>query len=128
MTCIVGLVTGGGVLIAGDSAGAAGHHIEIRKDPKAFVVGAMAIGFTSSFRMGQALMFGWTPPKRHSDIDVFEWMCTDVVDAIRRRLGDAGVRRSESGVEVGGSRPRHRCTSIQRCRCRYGASAGSTRT
>lgn len=102
MTCIVGIKHDGGVWIGGDSAGSAGHSIAIRADPKVFRVGPAVIGFTSSFRMGQALMFGWTVPKRHGDVDLFEWMCTDFIDAVRARLASAGFRRRENEEESGG--------------------------
>lgn len=103
MTCIVGLVEDGDVWIGGDSAGAAGHYLVNRVDPKVFRVGELLIGFTNSFRMGQALMFGWTPPKLGPNEDVFAWMCTEFINSVRSRFADAGFRKTENGVESGGT-------------------------
>ena len=57
MTCIVAVTDGQTVVIGGDSAGAAGQELRIRADPKVFLVGSFAIGFTTSFRMGQILRY-----------------------------------------------------------------------
>lgn len=62
MTCIVGLVDGDRVILGGDSAGIAGWHLQLRADEKVFRNGPYAIGFTTSFRMGQILRYataGW---------------------------------------------------------------------
>jgi hypothetical protein len=55
MTCIVGLRQGGKVFIGGDSAGISGWDVTVRADPKVFLSGPYAMGFTSSFRLGQLL-------------------------------------------------------------------------
>ena len=102
MTCIVGIAKDGCVWIGGDSAGVSGHQLTIRRDPKVFRVGELLIGFTSSFRMGQALMFGWTPPRLTDRDDLFAWMCTEFIDSVRARFGAAGFRHTEHGVERGG--------------------------
>jgi ATP-dependent protease HslVU (ClpYQ) peptidase subunit len=103
VTCIVGLTENGNVWIGGDSVGAAGHYLQNRVDPKVFRVGELLIGFTSSFRMGQSLMFGWTPPKVAADEDVFAWMCTEFIDSVRHRFSVAGFRRKDNEVESGGT-------------------------
>lgn len=57
MTCIVGIIDNDGTIyMGGDSAGCAGNHIVLRKDPKVFMRDPFIFGFTSSFRMGQLLM------------------------------------------------------------------------
>src|SRR5690242_15173484 len=82
MTCIVGLVAADGrVHLGGDSAGIAGYDLTVRKDPKVFRVGEFAVGFTSSFRMGQLLRFAFTPPPIEGDLDAY--MVTTFVNALR---------------------------------------------
>lgn len=103
MTCIVGLVDGGKVYLGGDSAGVDGLHLAVRKDPKVFRVGECIIGFTSSFRMGQLLAHSLKPPKWHGDKDVFEYMVTDFVDAVRECLKAGGYARRNCEAEEGGT-------------------------
>ena len=67
MTCIVGLEHKGKVYIGGDSAGVAGYSLSVRADQKVFINGNFIFGFTSSFRMGQILRFGFNPPRRHPE-------------------------------------------------------------
>lgn len=104
MTCIVGYVDKKNkrVLIGGDSAGVAGLDITIRKDPKVFKVGDFVIGFTSSFRMGQLLRFSFTPPEIKKK-DIYEYMCTDFIDAVRECFKNGGyLQKYQSGDERGG--------------------------
>lgn len=71
MTCIVGLVDQGNVWIGGDSAGVGGYDLMLRADQKVFRNGDFLMGFTSSFRMGQLLRYKLSPPKLHSDDDIY---------------------------------------------------------
>ncbi len=103
MTCIVGLVDNGTVWIGGDSAATAGFSLTVRSDKKVFKVGDMLIGFTSSFRMGQLLEHSFTPPKRHADQDVFTYMVTSFVDAVRACFKDGGFAEKHSESERGGA-------------------------
>jgi ATP-dependent protease HslVU (ClpYQ) peptidase subunit len=118
MTCIVAVTDGRAVVIGGDSAASAGQELRIRADPKVFVVGRhYAIGFTTSFRMGQILRFGTElpePPTEVGTIDFDRFMVAEFVPAVRLAFaehgfaktaklappGDAGV--TEEGQEVGG--------------------------
>lgn len=102
MTCIVGFVGGGKVVIGGDSAGVSGLDIVSRKDPKVFKVGDFLIGCTSSFRMIQLLRFSLKPPQHHDDVDTFEFMCTGFVDAIRECFKQGGYAKIDCSVEIGG--------------------------
>lgn len=103
MTCIVGLIHNGAVYIGGDSAGVDGRHsLTVRADRKVFKNGDFIMGFTSSFRMGQLLAFGFTPPKPREDIDTMEYMVTDFVDACRSRMRTGGYSQVKDNVEVGG--------------------------
>lgn len=100
MTVIVGLVHRGRVHIAGDSAGSSGSQLTIRRDPKVFTNGPYALGFTSSFRMGQLLHHAFEAPVPEGDLDRF--MATTFVNAVRTCLKDGGWARKESEQEQAG--------------------------
>ncbi len=103
MTCIAGYIDSNKrVHIGGDSAGVAGNSLSTRKDRKVFHVGRAVIGFTTSFRMGQLLQYGFRlPPNRRKDI--FEWMVRDVIKAIRKRFASGGFAKKTDNVEMGGT-------------------------
>jgi ATP-dependent protease HslVU (ClpYQ) peptidase subunit len=111
MTCIVGWANDEIMVVAGDSAGVGGLDLEIRKDPKVFIVkqkkGIDAIiGFTSSFRMGQLLMFREIPEDRSEMGDKeahFRFMVTKFVPFVRKIFKSGGYTKIEYGVEEGGS-------------------------
>jgi len=103
MTCIVGVVEDGKVWIGGDSAGIDGYHLVIRSDPKVFRNGEFTIGYTSSFRMGQLLAHAFQPPKRHADQDVFAYMVTSFVNALRDCFKDGGYAGKQNEREEGGT-------------------------
>lgn len=101
MTCIVGVADRGRVVIGGDSAGVAGWSLTVRADRKVFRNGAYILGFTSSFRMGQLLRYAFQPPEP-PDWDVYKFMATGFVDAVRKCLKDGGYAETNNGVEKGG--------------------------
>lgn len=103
MTCIVAVVEDGKVWIGGDSAGVAGYDLTVRADPKVFRNGDFVMGFTSSFRMGQLLAHAFQPPKRHADQDVFAYMVTGFVDALRQCFKDGGYAGQRDAREDGGT-------------------------
>lgn len=103
MTCISGLVHGGSVYIGGDSAAVGGLSLTVRADEKVFLNGEMLFGFTSSFRMGQILRYGFTPPKFYHGDDVYEYMVTRFVDSARERFRAAGWLSLNSGQESAGT-------------------------
>lgn len=105
MTCIVGLIQGDDIWMGGDSAGVDVRRLEIRsrKDTKVFEVdGKFLIGYTSSFRMGQLMRFGFSPPSQEGKAADYEYMCTVFIDAIRKRLKDGGYAKVKDGREEGG--------------------------
>jgi len=103
MTCIAGLVYENEVWIGGDSAGVGGWDLRIRKDTKVFKVnGRFLIGYTSSFRMGQLLRFGFSPPEQKAKIPDYEYMCTAFIDAVRKRFKDGGYLEIKDNKESGG--------------------------
>lgn len=104
MTCIIGLVEKGKVYIGGDSVGAnvRTYQTIIRRDRKVFKNGEFVIGFTSSFRMGQLLQYAFSPPKRHPDQDVFTYMATVFVNAVRDCFKTGGFAEKHNDAESGG--------------------------
>lgn len=105
MTCIVGMIDkkNKNVIIGGDSAGVAGSVISIRKDAKVFMNGEFIMGCTSSFRMIQLLRFSFKPPEIKTK-DVYEYMCTDFISAVRTCFKDGGyLQKYTDGDEKGGS-------------------------
>ncbi len=98
MTCIAGLVRDGRVYIGGDSAAVAGSTLFVRGDPKVFLNGEFIMGFSHSFRMGQILRYGFTPPKVDgADLDFY--MVTRFVNELRRTLNSHGQAKTENGQE-----------------------------
>lgn len=102
MTCIVGIIANKKVYIGGDSAGVDDLNIVIRKDVKVFKVGKFIIGCTTSFRMIQLIRFSFTPPKVPKDKDIYEYMCTDFIDELRKCFKRGGFLTIDNSVESGG--------------------------
>jgi hypothetical protein len=105
LSCIVAITDGSSVMMGADSVGADTGQwtVSERRDPKLFRNGPFLIGFTSSFRMGQILRYGFRPPERKPDIPTEEYMATAFVDAVRKALADGGFRKKENEVERGGT-------------------------
>jgi len=104
MTCIVGILDKGSnrVIIGGDSASSAGYNMTIRRDAKVFKNGEFVIGGTTSFRMIQLLRFSFKPPEIKVN-DIYEYMCTDFIDAVRACFKNGGFMRKDSdNLEMGG--------------------------
>lgn len=109
MTCIVGLIKDGNVYLGGDSAGVDSKSLSLqsRKDVKVFKVkntygNEFVMGYTSSFRMGQVLRFSFIPPIYLPDKDVYAYMCTDFIDAVRQLFKVKGYGKIDSGQDSGG--------------------------
>lgn len=103
MTCIVGVIDKTTIHMIGDSAGISGYSLAIRADEKVFVNDGFVFGFTSSFRMGQVLRYGFTPPLRKPNADMTEYMVTDFIEAVRGRFRTAGYLATDKGQESGGT-------------------------
>lgn len=104
MTCIVGFVDNKNnrVVIGADSAGVSGFDITLRKDEKVFKVGDFVIGCTSSFRMIQLLRYSLNLPRVY-DKDIYEYMCTDFIYAVRECFAEGGfLQRYKDGDDKGG--------------------------
>lgn len=103
MTCIVGLIHQDKVYIGGDSAGVAGTSLIVRADEKVFTNDNFIMGFTGSFRMGQLLRYSLHPPKFHADEDIFKYMVTDFVNAVRECLKNGGFATKDKEEERAGT-------------------------
>lgn len=108
MTCIVGVRTENGVVLAGDSVGSDRRINTHRSDTKTFNLGPqVALGFTSSYRMGQILRW-------HVDIDplvdamrrytdMWDWVGKLFIPAARSAMKDHGFATVSNGNESGGT-------------------------
>ena len=102
MTCIVGIVHNDRVYIGGDSAGTAGWSMTVRADQKVFINSGFIFGFCGSFRMGQLLRYAFTPPAMREDTDLFAYMVTDFIDAVRECFKQGGFAEKDKEAESGG--------------------------
>ena len=90
------------MFIGGDSIGVGGYDYAIRADPKVFVRDDFAIGYTSSYRMGQLLRFSMVIPPIPENMDLFQYMVTQFIEAVRKCLKEGGYAKKESETESGG--------------------------
>lgn len=107
MTCIVGLVHDGITYIGGDSLGSNGYTGTVRKDKKVFKLKDTKqgiAGYTSSFRMGQLLMYatGLIDKRDEPNID-HEYLVTKFVPKLIRLFEDGGFGKNNSGDKEGGT-------------------------
>lgn len=103
MTAIAGFTEEGKVYIGGDSAGVAGWSLTVRADEKVFRNGEFVFGFTTSFRMGQLLRYAFHPPTPKEDQDLYRFMVTDFIDAVRSCLKAGGYASKDKESESGGT-------------------------
>ena len=114
MTCIVGIISkvNNQITIGGDSVGACGYDVTVRKDPKVFRIGDFLFGCTTSFRMMQLVRYSFEPPaitapcvglsQSSEPEDIFKYMCTSFVNSLRTCLKQGGVLEMKNEVEQGG--------------------------
>ena len=107
MTCIVGIIEKEKVWIGGDSAGTNDSFYQVkRKDPKVFIHGPFIMGFTTSYRMGQILMFDKTfpLPKHPKGMDTYEFMVTTFIKSLRKAFKKEGyIQKTKDGEDQGGT-------------------------
>lgn len=103
MTCIVGLIANDTIYMGADSAGVAGSSLQVRADQKVFVKGEFIMGFTTSFRMGQLLRYKLQIPNYQKGIDIFEYMVTSFIEAVRICLRDGGFAEKKEEKEKAGT-------------------------
>lgn len=107
MTCIVGLIEDGITYIGGDSLGSNGYTKTVRKDKKVFHLkdtSKAVIGYTSSFRMGQLLMYatGLIDKRDEPNID-HEYLVTKFIPNISSLFDRGGYERTSSGEKSSGT-------------------------
>ena len=95
MTCIAGLIDDGKVYMGADSGGVAGYSLRIRADHKVFV--------RDDFIMGQLLQYNLQVSPRPEGLDVFEYMVTSFVEAVRKCLKDGGFAEKKDEKEKAGT-------------------------
>lgn len=101
MTCIVGIRTDEGALIAFDSRASAGGEITSRRDLKGGVIdNRVAFGYTYSYRYGQILRHHLKLPPVQGD--EHEWAIKTFVPAMRKALSEHGWLRLEQQREESG--------------------------
>ncbi|MCK9569524.1 hypothetical protein M0R72_11340 [Candidatus Pacearchaeota archaeon] len=103
MTCIVGLKQGNTVFMGCDSAGVGGLNLRVRADRKVFQKDGFIIGFTSSFRMGELLQHSIRIPVHHLETDIYAYMVTSFIDAVRECLKAGGYAAKDKEVETAGN-------------------------
>jgi len=95
MTCIVGLVQDGRVLIGGDSASTSGDYTVLCKYGKVFRVGEFIFGVSGSWRVLQLLKYSFNIPPVEGDI--MRYMCTTFVTSLRGLISDNDVKIGDDG-------------------------------
>ncbi|MCD7911057.1 hypothetical protein KC480_05895 [Bacillus velezensis] len=106
MTCIIGLVENGITYIGADSLASNPYIKTTRKDKKVFKMKDsknMILGFTSSFRMGQLLMYanGLIDKRDEPNID-HEYLVTKFIPNVIKLFESQGFIRDNSGEKTGG--------------------------
>lgn len=117
MTCTLEITDGRSVVLGSDSAGVGGHEMRLGAEPKVFRAGSYAIGFTTSFRMGQILRYETAlpePPPRCSPDEMERFIVTEFIPTVRKSFSDHGFAKTarftssgdanvtEEGQAVGG--------------------------
>ena len=104
MTCVAGLVHKGKVWMGADAAGTDGRYGQVvRNDPKIIINGTFLIGFTSSYRMGQLLMYVLNPPEIRENQDIMMFMVGDFINSVRECLKTGGYAIRKDEEETGGT-------------------------
>lgn len=91
MTCIVGLRTDTGVLLAGDSLATDNDAAWPRNDNKVFRLSKeVAIGFAGSYRSGQILRYHVNLPTLLPEEDEFDWAVKQFIPEVREKFKEYG--------------------------------------
>lgn len=98
MTCIVGIISDGAVIIGGDSLGTAGQYSIVMKFDKIFRNGPYLIGTAGSVRVSQILHYGLKLPKPPTR-NLQRFMCTTFIDTVRQALETGGTKRTKDGID-----------------------------
>jgi ATP-dependent protease HslVU (ClpYQ) peptidase subunit len=102
VTCIAGVVTKEGVLLAGDSLGSDGYAGKNYIAPKVFRLSSqVAAGFCGSYRMGQLIEHHLELPPLGGDEQA--WAIKTLIPQIRDLFTDGGFAHVKDNEETGGT-------------------------
>lgn len=99
MTAIAAIREDGVVWIGGDSAGAGSYSIQTRRDRKVFVAGEFAMGYTTSFRMGQILHYHFKPPMPYENEGGMGYMVRRFIPTAKKTFEEHGFKREGDGKQ-----------------------------
>jgi ATP-dependent protease HslVU (ClpYQ) peptidase subunit len=99
MSCVVGLISNGSVVMGADSASVASEDLRLRADLKIGKVGPYLLGFAGSFRAGQLVLHAFKPPTPPTTGDLFPFMVTEFVDILEGTLDGGGSNKRGDGME-----------------------------
>lgn len=91
MSCIVAIEENNKVYMAGDTLGSSDDYKVSLLNSKVFLVGEYAIGFTGSYRIGDLLRDGWSPPEMDSTMTIREHMVRVFIPSMRALFKENGV-------------------------------------
>ena len=92
MTCIIGLIDNDTIFMGGDRCEVNGWSQRTMAHPKVFKLNNdFMLGISGKARAVSLLMFGFKPPRQKEKQGDHEFISTDFVEAIRKRLKDGGV-------------------------------------
>jgi ATP-dependent protease HslVU (ClpYQ) peptidase subunit len=105
LTCIVAFKTiEGHSVIAGDFMASNGHNFAKVANSKVFNKSEnCAVGYTSSFRMGQILEHYWTLPARMCDQELDSYVNVTVVESLRAVFSKYGYGIKDGIEDLGGN-------------------------
>lgn len=106
MTCIVGLVEEDMTYIGADSLGSNSYIKVVRKDKKVFKLkdtSSAILGYTSSFRMGQLLMYATNLIDKRDEPNInHEYLVTKFIPNIIKLFENGGYVINNKGEKQGG--------------------------
>jgi ATP-dependent protease HslVU (ClpYQ) peptidase subunit len=107
MTCIAGLVDGSTTYLGADSCGSNGYSKVVRADKKVFKLKDTPnaiLGYTSSFRMGQLLMYATGLIDKRDEPNInHEYLVTKFIPNVVKLLKDGLYSQNDKGEESGGT-------------------------
>ena len=105
MTCIVGIVTDGGVWMGADSAAVSddASHGRAVRHAKLFRNKDFVIGYTTSFRMGQLLENKMRPITHDKELTDYQYITSVFCEDVRELFKVSGYGKVENNVEAGGN-------------------------
>lgn len=102
MTCIVGLIENGVVYMGADSLATRENDswsATPRLDPKVFQRDEMLIGVSGTARVCQLLQYTLVVPRLIDGQDVFAYICSSLIPAIRECLKEGGISLKKDDAE-----------------------------